>query len=70
MIAAFVDQLFQEPAVTRIQVAPRPDNARAIRCYGKVGFQPLGPIQTPDGEAPLMSLARAEWIRGGPMRPH
>lgn len=68
MIAAFVDQLFQDPSVTRIQVDPRPDNARAIRCYSKVGFQPLGPIHTPDGEALLMSLARAEWIQGGHVR--
>ena len=32
MVRAFIAQLFADPAVTRIQTDPRPDNARAIRC--------------------------------------
>ncbi|HSM07403.1 MAG TPA: hypothetical protein VLA33_00110 [Gemmatimonadota bacterium] len=37
---------------------PHPDNARAIRCYEKVGFKRAGEIVTPDGRALLMRLVR------------
>lgn len=56
MIAAFVQQLFADPKITKVQVDPAPGNARAIRCYEKVGFEKLGEIATPDGPAMLMVL--------------
>ncbi len=58
MVAQFVERLLCDPAVTRIQADPRPDNARAIRCYEKAGFHAVGPIETPDGAALLMVLDR------------
>ena len=65
MIRAFVEQLLADPKVTRIQVDPAPTNARAIRCYEKVGFERIGEITTPDGPALLMTLQR----RDGPAGP-
>jgi RimJ/RimL family protein N-acetyltransferase len=56
MIRAFVSMLFEDPAVTRIQVDPEPHNARAIRCYAKVGFRAARDAVTPDGPALLMYL--------------
>jgi RimJ/RimL family protein N-acetyltransferase len=56
MVAQFVERLLCDPAVTRIQADPRPDNARAIRCYEKAGFRAAGPVETPDGAALLMVL--------------
>ena len=50
---AFIDQLFAR-GVPRIVVDPRPDNSRAIRSYEKVGFEKIGPVDTPDGIALLM----------------
>jgi RimJ/RimL family protein N-acetyltransferase len=58
MIAAFVDLLFEAPDVTKIQTDPAPDNARAIRCYEKCGFQRAGRVITPDGDALLMVRRR------------
>jgi len=58
MISAFVRQLFDDPAVTRIQTDPDPRNARAIRCYEKVGFRAEREIETPDGRALLMYCER------------
>jgi AacA4 family aminoglycoside N(6')-acetyltransferase len=54
MVRAFVSMLFADPAVTRIQTDPSPDNARAIRCYARAGFREAGRIVTPDGPALLM----------------
>lgn len=54
MVRAFVRHLFADPAVTRIQTDPSPGNPRAIRCYEKVGFLPIGEVDTPDGPALLM----------------
>jgi RimJ/RimL family protein N-acetyltransferase len=54
MVRAFVELLFADPAVTRIQTDPSPGNGRAIRCYEKAGFRPVGEIDTPDGRALLM----------------
>ena len=54
MVRAFVEQLFRDPAVTRIQVDPSPENARAIRCYENAGFRKVSEIDTPDGRALLM----------------
>jgi RimJ/RimL family protein N-acetyltransferase len=64
MIAAFVARLFADPAVTKIQIDPDPANARAIRCYEKVGFECVGLVETPDGPALLMTLARGRAGRG------
>lgn len=58
MIRAFVDTLFEDSAVTRVQLDPDPSNARAIRSYEKVGFRAVREIVTPDGPALLMYLDR------------
>jgi RimJ/RimL family protein N-acetyltransferase len=58
MIRAFVRELFADPAVTTVQTDPSPDNARAIRCYAKVGFRPVRELVTPDGPALLMVCRR------------
>lgn len=58
MIAAFVNQLFQAPLVTKVQTDPSPENERAIRCYRRVGFVDVGEIVTPDGLALLMVKER------------
>jgi RimJ/RimL family protein N-acetyltransferase len=54
MVAQLVDELFRDPAVTRLQIDPDPENLRAIRCYEKAGFRREGEITTPDGPALLM----------------
>lgn len=54
MIRAFVAALFADPTVTRIQLDPAPDNARAIRAYEKAGFRAIREVDTPDGRALLM----------------
>lgn len=59
MIKAFVDRLFQDPGVSKVQTDPSPANARAIRCYRKVGFKDVGEVMTPDGPALLMRYERA-----------
>lgn len=66
MVRAFVGHLFRDPEVHTIQVDPAPDNPRAIRCYEKAGFRPVGEITTPDGPALYMLLPRAgsEWDGG------
>jgi aminoglycoside 6'-N-acetyltransferase Ib len=58
MVRAFVRQLFADPAVTRIQTDPSPENGRAIRCYEKAGFHAVGEVDTPDGRALLMVCDR------------
>jgi RimJ/RimL family protein N-acetyltransferase len=58
MIRAFVEMLYRDPAVTRIQTDPQPDNARAIRCYEKAGFRAMREVDTPDGRALLMVCER------------
>ncbi len=59
LVTQFAAFLFRDPAVTQIRVDPRPDNARAIRCYVKAGFREVEPITTPDGPALFMVLDRA-----------
>ncbi len=54
MVGAFVERLFADPAVTRIQTDPSPANERAIRCYRRAGFVAQGEVATPDGPALLM----------------
>ena len=58
MVAAFVQSLFEDPTVTRIQTDPSPTNPRAIRCYEKAGFRRIGLVDTPDGQALLMVIDR------------
>jgi RimJ/RimL family protein N-acetyltransferase len=54
MVSAFVEQLFRDPAVTKVQTDPSPDNERAVRCYRRAGFVIRGEVITPDGPALLM----------------
>jgi AacA4 family aminoglycoside N(6')-acetyltransferase len=58
LVKALVAQLFEDPAVTRVQVDPDPRNARAIRCYEKAGFRAIRTIETPDGAALYMIQER------------
>jgi RimJ/RimL family protein N-acetyltransferase len=58
MVRAFVQLLFADPAVTRLQTDPSPRNRRAIRCYEKAGFHAVGEVDTPDGRALLMVCDR------------
>jgi aminoglycoside 6'-N-acetyltransferase-1b len=58
MVTEFVQRLFEDPNVTKIQADPRPSNERAIRCYEKSGFRRVGPVDTPDGAALLMVIER------------
>ena len=58
MVAEMVDQIFANPAVTKVQADPSPDNARAIRAYEKAGLRRVGRVMTPDGEAELMVARR------------
>src|SRR5712691_7293615 len=59
MVRAFVEQLFQDPEVTRIQTDPSPDNESAIRSYRRAGFVSAGEIVTPDGPAVPMLRERS-----------
>ena len=59
MVTAFVSLMFSDPAVTRIQTDPSPENTRAIRCYEKSGFRAVKRIITPDGPALLMAQNRS-----------
>ena len=58
LVRAFVDQLFADPRVTRVQADPSPANARAVRCYERAGFHRVGEVDTPDGRALLMRRDR------------
>ena len=58
MVRAFVDGLFNDPEVTRVQVDPAPQNLRAIRSYLRAGFETVGEVSTPDGAALLMVASR------------
>jgi RimJ/RimL family protein N-acetyltransferase len=62
IVSAFVARLFGDPAVTRVQTDPDPSNARAVRCYEKVGFRPLRLVKTPNGEALLMVIDREGYV--------
>lgn len=58
MISAFVERLFADPAVTKVQTDPSPDNLRAIRAYRRAGFELESEVTTPDGPALLMVRQR------------
>jgi RimJ/RimL family protein N-acetyltransferase len=58
MIRAFVERLFSDPSVTKVQTDPSPRNERAIRCYRAAGFVDQGVADTPDGPALLMMRMR------------
>lgn len=58
MVNAFVDQLFQDPVVTKVQTDPSLNNERAIRSYRQAGFVAVGEVITPDGPALLMVKGR------------
>lgn len=58
LVSTLVNLLFADPAVTRIQTDPAPDNLRAIRCYEKAGFRRVRTITTPDGPAVYMLRER------------
>ena len=65
LVRALVDLLFSDPAVTKIQTDPSPNNHRAIRCYEKAGFRQVKTIVTPDGPAVYMLQCRPSAARGG-----
>ena len=58
MVRAFVDQLFRDPAVTKVQTDPSPRNERAIHSYQRAGFVIHEEVITPDGPALLMLRSR------------
>jgi RimJ/RimL family protein N-acetyltransferase len=58
MVREFVARLFADPAVTKVQTDPSPENERAIRAFEKAGFRRVGLVQTPDGPALLMLVHR------------
>ncbi|KTD82223.1 GNAT family N-acetyltransferase [Legionella waltersii] len=58
IISQFVDLLFNNPQVKEIITDPDPKNHRAVRVYEKVGFNRIGVIQTPGGEALLLRMER------------
>ncbi len=63
MIIRFILLLMKDKSVREIRVDPNPDNARAIRCYEKVGFVRKGLITTPDGRAIMMTLDRKSFLK-------
>ena len=58
MVRAFVDELFRDPAVTKLQTDPDVRNERAIRAYRRAGFREVGEVATPDGRSLLMVRTR------------
>lgn len=65
MVKAFVEQLFQDPAITKVQTDPSPKNERAIRSYRRSGFVVHGEVATPDGPALLMLQYRKNRASSG-----
>jgi aminoglycoside 6'-N-acetyltransferase-1b/aminoglycoside 6'-N-acetyltransferase-2 len=63
LVRALVESLFSDPAVTKIQTDPAPNNLRAIRCYEKAGFTRERVISTPDGPAVYMVQTRQAFER-------
>jgi RimJ/RimL family protein N-acetyltransferase len=65
MVRAFVDELFEDPGISSVQVDPSPENSRAIRCYSRAGFTVEGTVDTPDGPALLMRMDRRARVTPG-----
>lgn len=63
LVQALVELLFSDPAVTKIQTDPAPNNHRAIRCYEKAGFVQEKVFTTPDGLAVYMVQTRQAYER-------
>lgn len=68
LVRALVRHLFADPAVTKIQTDPSPDNHRAIRCYEKAGFVAQKVVATPDGPAVYMIQTRQSFEASGRFR--
>lgn len=66
MVRSFVERLFEDPTVTKIQTDPSPDNLRAIRCYRRAGFVDHAEVATPDGRALLMLRYRTNRSQAAP----
>ncbi len=58
LVQVLVEMLFCDPAVTKVQTDPAPNNYRAIRCYEKAGFVQQKIITTPYGPAVYMIQSR------------
>jgi RimJ/RimL family protein N-acetyltransferase len=58
MVRGFVDRLFEDAHVSKVQADPAPDNVRGIRCYERAGLVAQRQVLTPDGPALLMVRAR------------
>jgi aminoglycoside 6'-N-acetyltransferase Ib len=58
MVRSFVDGLFRDASITKVQADPSPDNQRAIRSYARAGFRAHEEVMTPDGRALLMLRRR------------
>lgn len=58
MVRDFVDFLWRDARIDRVQTDPAPDNARAIAAYRKAGFVDVGVVTTLDGAALLMNRRR------------
>lgn len=61
IVAEFIDKLFIEHHARLLIIDPDPANIRAIRCYEKAGFTPIGLRKTPEGVHLLMELFRETW---------
>lgn len=64
-IRAFCEKLFQDPDVLRVTVDPKPENIASIKACEKAGFERMGPIDTVDGPAVLLSLERRAFQHDG-----
>ncbi len=58
MVRSFVDGLFGDDSITKVQADPSPGNRRAIRSYARAGFVAQSEVMTPDGRALLMLRRR------------
>jgi len=57
-VRQFVDGIFASTDAPRVITDPSPDNARAVRAYGKAMFKTVGQVDAPDGRALLMLRER------------
>lgn len=61
LVRAVLDHLFADPAVSRVQADPAPDNHRAIATFFGAGMEHAGEVATPDGPARLLVCTRRTW---------